>query len=150
MRNLSILLFILVGLLSLGCNTETQREEDRRLIREYLEANNLEANSLPSGLYYSIIAPGGNVNPGVQNLVEVRYEGQLLDGSVFDATEGNATRQFPLGNLIVGWQIGLPLIGRGGEIRLYVPSDLGYGVQERPGIPASSVLIFDIELVDFE
>lgn len=142
----------------MGCEVETQFEKDREAIRNYLGENNLEALAHPSGLYYNIIEPGGNVSPGFGDELEVRYVGRLLDDDtfIFDQTDGQGTISLFLASVIQGWQIGLPLIGRGGEIRLYIPSDLAYGGQSRTDangnevIPPNSNLIFDIELVDFE
>jgi FKBP-type peptidyl-prolyl cis-trans isomerase FkpA len=50
--------------------------------------------------------------------------------------------------LIEGWKIGLPLLKKGGHIKLYVPPSLGYGPSPNRNIPGNSVLIFDIRLVD--
>ncbi|PHI21067.1 peptidylprolyl isomerase [Lewinellaceae bacterium SD302] len=135
---------------SFGCEEETQFEKDREAIRDHLEAINLEATATASGLYYNIIEPGGEVMPSINDIVEVRYRGELLDGTVFDETEGSQILRSPLGGLIRGWQLGLPLIGRGGRIELFIPSSLGYGNQQVGDIPANSVLYFNISLLDFE
>jgi FKBP-type peptidyl-prolyl cis-trans isomerase FkpA len=63
---------------------------------------------------------------------------------------------FVLGTLIDGWKIGVPLIKKGGQIRLYIPPSLGYGssdVRDNQGrviIPGNSILIFDITLIDLQ
>ena len=80
--------------------------------------------------------------------VKVHYKGYLTDGSVFDETSGNA-REFALYSVIEGWQIGIPLFGKGGKGKLFIPSDYGYGGSSTDEIPAHSVLIFDIVLSDF-
>ena len=54
---------------------------------------------------------------------------------------------FNLLELIQGWQKGLPLVKKGGKIKLIIPPSLGYGATPQQGIPANSVLVFDIELV---
>jgi FKBP-type peptidyl-prolyl cis-trans isomerase FkpA len=72
----------------------------------------------------------------------------LLDGRVFDQ-QTNAIKPAGLGTLIAGWQIGLPLIQKGGEIKLIVPSSLAYGCGNGP-LPANSILYFDIHLVDVQ
>ena len=56
---------------------------------------------------------------------------------------------FPLLNVIAGWQEGIPLFSKGGEGKLFIPASLGYGYNASNGIPGGSVLIFDIELIDF-
>jgi len=81
--------------------------------------------------------------------VEVLYKGMLTNGEVFDETPSNSPKSFPLKNLIEGWQIGIPFLQKGGSGSFYVPSGLGYGSRTLPDIPANSVLIFDITLVDF-
>lgn len=124
---------------------------DDQIINDYLSANNLTAESTPSGLYYIISTPGGTIHPTIENNVKVMYKGYLTDGTVFDQTTYSANKPatFPLKNLVPGWQEGLPLIGFGGKIKLLIPSALGYGSTAKPAIPANSVLIFDIDLLDF-
>ena len=56
-------------------------------------------------------------------------------------------KSFQLKNLIIGWQKGIPLIQKGGSIRLYIPPSMGYGSKSSSSIPANSTLIFDIDLV---
>ncbi|MFN9955636.1 MAG: FKBP-type peptidyl-prolyl cis-trans isomerase, partial [bacterium] len=73
----------------------------------------------------------------------------LLDGTIFDQTTGNQTATFPLANLIPGWQEGIPLLQKGGKGTFLLPSALGYGPNPVGPIPANSVLIFEIELIDF-
>jgi FKBP-type peptidyl-prolyl cis-trans isomerase len=70
------------------------------------------------------------------------YVGTLLNGTKFDAS----TISYPLSQLIVGWQIAVPLIGKGGRIKVVLPSSLGYGAQAAGPIPANSPLYFDITL----
>jgi FKBP-type peptidyl-prolyl cis-trans isomerase FkpA len=70
-----------------------------------------------------------------------------LDQKEFD--KGDKV-EFPLYQLIEGWQIGIPKFGKGGKGKLLVPSRLGYGSSDRGSIPANSTLIFDIELLDWK
>ena len=60
-----------------------------------------------------------------------------------------------LGELIPGWQKGIPLIKKGGEVKLYIPPSLGYGSQNVTSggvvvVPANSILIFDVQLADVQ
>lgn len=121
-------------------------ETDQELIEAYLQDNNLVAESTSSGLHYIIHAPGNNEFPDQDDHIRISYEGRLLNGNVFDESP-DAT--FRLGDLIEGWREGIPLIGKGGSITLIIPSHLGYGDNAYPGIPANSVLVFDIVLFDF-
>ena len=101
-----------------------------------------------SGLQYKIIEEGDmNNKPSETDTVVVRYKGTLIDGTVFDETaEGADPARFPLNSVVRGWTEGLQLIGEGGHIELYVPSDLAYGEGGRPGIEPNSTLIFDVIL----
>jgi FKBP-type peptidyl-prolyl cis-trans isomerase FkpA len=71
----------------------------------------------------------------------------LLNGTVFDGTTTQPI-SFKLGQVISGWQIGIPLIQKGGKIRLLIPSGLAYGPDGQGPIPGNAVLDFDIELLD--
>ena len=62
---------------------------------------------------------------------------------------GNSSITYALGDLIVGWQKVIPKLKKGGKMKMYIPPTLGYGNQAAGPIPANSILIFDIELVNF-
>jgi FKBP-type peptidyl-prolyl cis-trans isomerase FkpA len=122
-------------------------------VRAYLDSNNIEATLHPSGFYYKITEPG--TGPDSVNLctqVLINYKGQLTNGSVFDQ-QNNVI--FVLGSLIEGWKKGIPLLKKGGVIRLFIPPALGYGNQDVENaqgqivIPANSVLVFDVTLIDY-
>ena len=144
-----ILFALLATSLLLACSVETQSEKDRETILNYIEDNNLSAEEHESGLFYVIEQPGSAERPSLADSVEVRYRGELTDGTVFDRTQGDSTIEFPLAGVIPGWQIGIPLFGRGGRGKLIIPSGLAYGPRRIGAIPPNSVLIFDVELVDF-
>ena len=100
-----------------------------------------------SGLQYRIINPGTDVKPGPKDTVWVLYKGSLLDGTVFDETpEGSEPVRLMLNRVIPGWTEGLQLIGEGGEIDLFVPSDLGYGPEGNQAIGPNSALIFNVKV----
>jgi len=133
-----------------ACKKEEDNNEqaaiDKALIETYISDNQLDAKSTASGLYYVIRESGNDEHPTVYSTVTVAYKGYLLNGDVFDESLAYTER---LGLLIQGWREGIPLIGKGGKIKLIVPSALGYGDQESEDIPANSVLVFDITLYNF-
>jgi len=147
----------IIALLALGCskddgvNPSTQRSIDSQVIQQYLADNNLTADSTASGLHYIITDPGsGNAHPELSSTVQVKYKGYLTNGTVFDQTQPGQSISFPLNGVIEGWKEGIRLFTKGGKGVLLVPSYLGYG----PGgsgsaIPPNTVLVFDIELIDF-
>ena len=147
MKKITLLLFAVV-LIFAGC--KKQENIDKDLILEYISENNLDAQSTASGLYYIIEKEGVGEYPDIYSSVTVYYKGYLLDGTVFDETSPNEPVKFQLLQVIPGWQEGIQKFKAGGSGKLLIPSELGYGSYAQSGIPANSVLIFDIELVSFE
>jgi FKBP-type peptidyl-prolyl cis-trans isomerase FkpA len=81
--------------------------------------------------------------------VTIFYHGFLLDGTEFDGT-GEEPATFRLDQLIVGWQIGIPMFGKGGKGKLIIPPGLAYGPNDNGQIPGNSTLMFEIELIDWK
>ena len=130
-------------------DTQEQLVKDEEIIKKFIADNNIPALRHESGVYYQIIAPGsGSHTYTGSSKTTVNYKGRLLSGSIFDQSTSAIT--FPLGGVIVGWQIGVPLIQKGGKIRLIIPSGYAYGAGGSGSIPANAVLDFDIELVDVQ
>jgi FKBP-type peptidyl-prolyl cis-trans isomerase FkpA len=89
----------------------------------------------------------GTVAPNTTSTVTVQYVGKLLNGSTFDSSVTPFTSS--LSQLIDGWKIGIPLIKKGGKIKLIIPSALGYSCTGAPPIiPGNSPLFFEVSLVD--
>jgi FKBP-type peptidyl-prolyl cis-trans isomerase len=104
-----------------------------------------------SGLRYRITVAGSDEKPVATSVVKCHYEGKLTDGTVFDASKKHGTEpvEFPLNRVIAAWTEGLQLIGKGGKITLYCPSEIAYGAQGSPPvIPPNSILEFEVELVE--
>jgi FKBP-type peptidyl-prolyl cis-trans isomerase FkpA len=126
---------------------------EEQAILSYLTANSISATKHGSNMYYEVVKPGAGVVPGLCSSVLIKYAGKLTNGTQFDSSDAAV---FTLGSLIEGWKVGLPLIKAGGEIRLYIPPSLGYGsvdVKDNNGaiiIPANSILIFTITLLDVQ
>lgn len=113
-------------------------------LEQYLTTNKIEATRDSRGFYYRIDAPGTGTHPDACSEVSVNYKGTLTNGTIFDQA---SEVKFQLKGLIEGWQAGIPLIGKGGKITLYLPPSLGYGSSANNGIPANSILIFSIDLI---
>ncbi|CAN6961882.1 MULTISPECIES: FKBP-type peptidyl-prolyl cis-trans isomerase [Psychrobacter] len=101
-----------------------------------------------SGLQYKVITPGTGKSPKATDVVEVNYEGKLIDGTVFDSSyERGEPIEFPLNQVIAGWTEGLQLMKEGGKYEFYIPSDIAYGEAGNSGIEPNSTLIFTVELL---
>jgi len=146
MKNL--LFFLFIGLLISSCKkAEKQAEEDEEIISKYIADHNLNAIATGSGLYVVITDHGTGSSCNSTSDVTVDYKGYFTDGTIFD--ESNSTGiTFNLANVIAGWTEGIPYFKEGGNGILLVPSALGYGDESNGGIPANSVLIFDVALLD--
>ena len=161
MRNLvwGLLCFVLFNACKKdsGCGYSDQNivapVSEQQAVKDYLTSNNVyTALKDSTGFYYEIVNGGdGNGTPGLCSQVELTYTGQLTNGHVFD----QATTAFTLGATIEGLRKGLPLIKKGGHIKLYIPPTLAYGstdIKDNSGtviIPANSILIFDITMNSF-
>ncbi|MBI9033258.1 MAG: FKBP-type peptidyl-prolyl cis-trans isomerase [Bacteroidales bacterium] len=149
-KSVIYLSFILLSILASSCSkeAENQRVTDRQLILSYIEENNLDATGTDSGLFYIIEEPGSTEHPSENSEFAAFYKGKLLNGKIFEQSH-NEPYKGSLNNVIEGWKEGIPLIGKGGKIQLLIPSHLGYGQNQSGSIPANSVLLFEVELVDF-
>lgn len=104
-----------------------------------------------SGLQYIVKVEGtGEKVKDATDIVKVVYTGKLIDGKVFDSNSGEGKQpiEFPLQNVIPGWTEGLQLMSVGSEYTFFIPSELAYGDRDTGFIPANSVLIFDVKLLD--
>ena len=116
----------------------------------YLAGNKTKpgVNALPDGLQYLVLTNGTGAMPSASDTVSVNYRGTLLDGTEFDSSyKRGQPASFPVGGVIRGWTEALLKMNVGSNWKLFIPADLAYGEQGRPGIPPNSVLIFEVELL---
>jgi FKBP-type peptidyl-prolyl cis-trans isomerase len=119
----------------------------------YLAANKTKEGVivLPSGLQYKVITEGTGKTPVATDRVKTNYRGTLIDGTEFDSSyKRGKPAEFAVTRVIAGWTEALQLMKEGGKWELYIPANLAYGANPRPGspIPANSALVFEIELLE--
>jgi FKBP-type peptidyl-prolyl cis-trans isomerase FkpA len=129
-----------------GCQPVSVASEKTAMVA-FCTANSINYKEDPSGLLYEIILPGADPAPGQNSIVSATYTGKLMNGTVFDQTATPVA--FQLSGVIDGWKIGIPLIKKGGRIKMVIPSTLaysctGYGTL----IPSNSPLYFDVTVTD--
>ncbi|NMM47421.1 FKBP-type peptidyl-prolyl cis-trans isomerase [Flammeovirgaceae bacterium KN852] len=129
---------------------EKQKAKDLEVIKEYIASEGLEnVQSTESGIHYIVNQEGEGDSPTATDAVKVHYEGRLLDGTKFDSSlDRGEPITFPLNRVIPGWTEGVQLMTVGSKYTFIIPSTLAYGERGTPGIPANSVLVFDVELLD--
>jgi len=127
-------------------------EENKATGAEWLAANAKQegVQTTESGLQYKVLKEGEGGSPTLSDTVTVHYTGKLIDGEVFDSSvERGEPATFRVGQVIKGWQEGLQKMKVGDKWMMYIPSDLAYGAEGRPGaIEPNSVLVFEVELLD--
>jgi FKBP-type peptidyl-prolyl cis-trans isomerase len=135
------------------------RGQTRSQTEEYVVSNpnsgpppvNGTPAQLPGGLQYiDVVAGSGDeARPG-QN-VSVHYTGWLTTGAKFDSSRDRGrslTFRLDPGSVIQGWVEGVAGMRVGGQRRLIIPPEMGYGSQGYPPvIPPNATLIFDVELL---
>ena len=126
----------------------------RKANEDFLAAKALEEGIivLDNGVMYRKLEEGrGTVCPKPSGIVYVNHTGRLIDGTVFDSTEGQQLpAHFVVRDLFMGWQIALTRMHEGDRWEVYIPAKWGYGSMKLDGIPPYSTLVFDMELVKIE
>ncbi len=143
-------------------NNELQKEKEERLLRQYLEANNINVDPESSGIYYVPVKEGDGIKPEMGNWVILRFTGKLINDKVFDTTDEQIAynkeiytssiiygdRRLSMASIGVQGVIdGLMLMREGGIATLIIPSHRGYGRTGAGVIPPYSTLVYDIELI---
>ncbi len=126
---------------------DAKKAEDEKKVADIAK----DYKKTASGLYYIIEKEGAGNSPNATSTVKVHYEGKFMDGKIFDSSiQRGQPIEFGLNQVIPGWTEGLQLLKPGGKAKLLIPPGLAYGEGGRPGIPPSSWLLFDVELLDFK
>jgi len=138
--------------------SSAQKGIDAKTIDKYIADNKLsdKVQRTESGLAYVVESPGAGGTPKAGDAVKVHYTGKLLDGTVFDSSKGNPQSngepidfRVGVGMVIPGWEEGIMSMKKGEKRTMIIPSGLAYGTEGNQGIPPNSVLLFDVELVEF-
>ncbi|XLS28098.1 peptidylprolyl isomerase [Flavobacteriaceae bacterium M23B6Z8] len=129
-----------------------EREEaEKKRAEEQLKSIVAGFQKTDSGLHYKILEKGSGAKAQKGQKVSVHYEGQLLNGMVFDSSfKRNEPIDFNVGTgqVIAGWDEGILLLEEGDKARFVIPPHLAYGSRGAGGvIPPNATLIFDVQLV---
>jgi FKBP-type peptidyl-prolyl cis-trans isomerase FkpA len=138
-----------------GVNYEGNRSRDRETPRTE-DVAVMSKTTTPSGLVIEELNVGSGAEAASGSKVRVHYTGWLFyggeKGKKFDSSrDRNESFEFPLGkgHVIKGWDEGVQGMKVGGNRRLTIPPELGYGARGAGGvIPANATLIFEVELLE--
>jgi FKBP-type peptidyl-prolyl cis-trans isomerase len=136
-----------------------QGQTDDKTLQDYFAKNNIKAQKTASGLYYTVEKDGSGPTITAGQTVTINYTGRTLNGNIFDSNVDTTfqgthhPKPFDFtpgtGGVIKGWEEGILLFKKGTKATLYIPSPLAYGPQSpAPAIPANSILIFSIDVLD--
>jgi FKBP-type peptidyl-prolyl cis-trans isomerase FkpA len=156
-----ILRYCFLLLLLTGCSRSDSSDMDKLAtlfqddvrIRGYIESHNLtDMVKDSSGLYYKIQESGDSIHMTLNSVPTIIYTRSNIKDSLLDASFGSTNFDGrKLKDHIVGWQIGLQKIGKGGKMFMIIPSPLAFGNEEVGNIiAANSILVCEVEVVDFK
>ncbi len=149
LRLIKFLVFLFITGFFIACSDEDPEEifeKDKQKIKEYIDEHDLDAYEHESGIFVVVEKEGKGEPPGPSSVVLMSYVGYLLDDEMFDSGQDV---YLDIGRVVPGFRLGVMEFGRGGKGTILIPSGLGYG-QSGPGdIPGNAVLIFDIEIIDY-
>ncbi len=146
------LLVISCGKTDTGCVPNPVDAEKSQLV-SYATSNNINYVTHSSGFLYEIINPGSGPAPVSTSVITVNYVGKHFNNTVFDSSATPYSNN--LSNLIDGWKLGLPLLKKGGRLKLIIPSALAYScVGSKRGdtyvIQPNEPIFFDLTLLDVQ
>ncbi len=113
---------------------------------------NQDVQETASGLQYRVIDEGTGASPEATDRVTVHYVGTLIDGTEFDSSRARGEpATFALNQVIPGWTEGVQLMREGATYEFFIPAELAYGEQGRPGpIGPNATLVFEVELIEVQ
>ena len=130
-----------------------QGEKNKKAGEVFLDENKNKpgVKVLPSGVQYMVLKEGRGRIPVDTSIVKVHYTGTLIDGTVFESSlERNQPMEIHVNRVIQGWQEVLKMMPVGSKWKVFIPQELAYGANVRPGgkIQPNMALVFEIELLD--
>lgn len=127
-----------------------EAKENQTKGEAFMAAKSKEAGvqKTASGLMYKVVKEGKGEKAKANSKIKMNYRGTLIDGKEFDKGENASGRA---DQFVPGFSEGLMLMSPGSKYELYIPAELAYGVRgSGDKIPANSVIVFDVELLEVQ
>jgi FKBP-type peptidyl-prolyl cis-trans isomerase len=155
-RAFTPVLLVLLGT-TVGCEAREPQQDlaSSDVTTRYAPALDVDLEQMtraPSGLYIHDLRVGEGETVQAGQTILVHYTGWLTDGTKFDSSVDRG-QPFDVvigrGEVIPGWDEGVPGMRVGGRRRLVIPPALAYGAAGAGGvIPPGATLVFDVEVVE--
>ena len=150
----SVLIYLWIGIVvAVAAAFLLARQGDGFLTRNGREAGVV---TTASGLQYKILEPGTGPKPTDTDVALINYEGRLANGTTFDKSQQPTPMQVVAADpatgrpgVVPGFSEALKLMSKGAKYRFWIKPSLAYGDKASGPIPANSILIFDVELLEF-
>ena len=137
-----------------GCVQDSPNVKQIANMKFFIENQAQEGiNVIEKGLHYAVLNSGeiNSKSPELSDTITAHFHGTLTDGTVFwSSVDSNEPLTIQLSGLIEGCQKAISLMRVNDKWRVYIDPSMAYGDEGRPGIPSNSILVFDIELLDFQ
>lgn len=128
-------------------------EEAKKKGQEFADkvAKEKDATKTASGIVIRVITPGTGASPSATDVVQVHYEGKLIDGTIFDSSiKRGQPAEFPLNGVVPCWTEALQKMKKGEKSQIVCPAAVAYGDRgSPPNIAPGATLSFEVELLDF-
>ncbi len=126
---------------------------DHTVIQKFIERRKWDMNISPTGLYYQILNNNNNTKAIKDNTAEFTFKTYLLNGTTLYSSQESGNRFFKLGHNQTeqGLNEGLLMMRKGEKARFITPPHLAFGVAgDGHRVPAYSILVYEIELIDLK
>jgi len=126
-------------------------QKDVELIKSYSKRRGWDMEVSETGLFYEIYEPAQGKKVEQGDILDLKYELSLLDGTICYTSEEEGNKVFRLGKSqeISGLEQGVAFLRAGDKARFIIPPHLAYGLLgDENRIPARSIIIYQVELVN--
>lgn len=136
----------------LGCVQDSPNIQQMENMQFFIDnKKNEEVIEIEPGLQYSVMVNKESISetPKLNQTITAHFHGTLTSGEIFWSSLDTEPLKIELSKLITGCQKAISLMSKGEKWIVYIDPSMAYGESARSGIPSNSILIFEIELIDF-
>ena len=152
-KNITIIFFLFLLISFFSCNKE-EKEAELALIYSYIETKKIISDTLPNGMFYSLIDTVSGNTPAKGDTIKTIYKAyfinskkklELFEQKTLTSPASYINKEDPV---IPGWEYGLNLMANGDSAMFIIPSKLAYKGKQVGIIPPYSPLLFELRIID--